>query len=325
MSAAQEVGLSAQEQYDVASWGVGDSPKLFFAVLAIAEQRKNRIIQHKRPYREGAKLDDTGSEPIVWNVEIIFNNQITEEGLAQNGRDSFPDVYRLMKASSEVHETGDLVLPGIGAIRARFDSMSSSETHEETDTARCQCVWIQDNEESLDRALIRTTTARSTISRVAEQTRFTAQSLGAWDDDLNGLVEFAAELEALLLAPGRATQAVETQVRRNRRALQRIVDAQQQLAEDVGIETNQPRGSALERNNLLLRDRQAQAAGERSAGRPRVRAFKVDVELTNIFEVAARFKQDAEELLDLNDSRIADPFELRRGDVVLVYQQTTAR
>ncbi len=312
--------LTAQEQYDTMSWQVGDAPKLFIPVVSVAPQIGNRIIKHRRPYREGAKLDDTGGEPRQWTIVCVFNNTIIEQGIDDNGRPLFPDVYRALKDSFDQHFTGDLVIPGEGAVRARAETMSAIETFEDVDHVVATVIFVQDNEEALDRALIRPPTARATTRRLAETTVFTAQSLGAWDGDLNGLVEFAAGVEDLLLAPGRAQNAVETQVRRNRRAIERITDAQQQLAEDVGLETNRPRGSSMERQSLLLRDRQAAAAGERSQGRPRVTTFVVDVEVTSIFEIAARVDQSAEELLDLNDSRIGDPFELRRGDPVLVYQ-----
>lgn len=320
MAAPQTVGLTAQEQYDIASWQVGDEPKLFFPVETLTDSIGNRLIPHKRAYRRGAKFDDTGSEPRSWTMEVLFNNTIVEPGLSQNGRDLFPDVLRLMQRSFATHECGNLVVPGIGAVRARAQTMQSTERVDEVDTARVTLVFVEDNEESLDAALIRPPTARATTRRLAEQTVFSEQAQGGWDGDLNGLIEFAAEVENLLLAPGRATNAVETQVRRNRRAIERIVEAQRQLAEDVGLETNRPRGSAAERQLVMLSDRQAAAAAERAQGRPKTRPFVVDVAETSIFEVAARFDQDAQELLELNDSRIADPFTLRRGDVVLVFQ-----
>ncbi len=311
---------TAQQQYDIASWQVGDQAKLFFPVEQIQEAIGNRLVPHKRPYREGAKFDDTGSEPRSWQLTVIFNNTLVEPGLGQNGRDLFPDVLRLMKRSFDVHECGNLVVPGTGLVRARAQTMTSQEGVDAVDTATVQMTFVQDNEEALDRALIRPPSARATTQRLATQTVFSAQAVGGWDGDLNGLVEFAAEVESLLLAPGRATNAVETQVRRNRRAIERIVDAQNQFAEDVGLDTNRPRGSQVERSLVMLSDRQAQASAERSQGRPRTRAFRVDVAETNIFEISARFNQDAEELMELNDSRIADPFALRRGDVIRVFQ-----
>lgn len=313
-------GQTAQEVYDVASWQVGEEARLFFPVEQIQESIGNRLVAHKRPYRQGAKYDDTGSEPRTWQLTIVFNNTIVEPGISQNGRDLFPDVLRLLKRSFDVHETGNLVVPGTGLVRARAQTMQSTESVDMSDTATVTATFVQDNEEALDRALIRPPSARATTQRVATQTVFSAQAVGAWDPNLNGLVEFAAEVENLLLAPGRATNAVETQVRRNRRAIERIRDAQLQFAEDVGLETNRPRGNVVERQLLLLSDRQAQASAERAQGRPRTRAFRVDVAETSIFEIAARFNQDAEELMDLNDSRIADPFALRRGDVIRVFQ-----
>lgn len=313
---------TAQSQYDVASWQVGQGPKILFPVLSLTDTIGNRLVQHKRPYRAGAKIDSTGAEPRQWNLTALFANNLEEPGIDPS-TPLFPDQLRLLQESFDTQETGDLVIPGIGSVRARAQTMTSTETFDESDSAHATLLFVADNEEALEASLVRPATARATTQRLAEATTFTAQSAGAWDGDLNGLVEFAAGVEDLLLAPGRATNAVDTQVRRNRRAIERIVEAQQQLAQDVGLDFNQPRGSATERSLLALKDRQAQAASERSQGRPRTISFVVDVNETTIFDVAARFDQDADELLELNDSRIADPFALRRGSTVLVFETRT--
>jgi hypothetical protein len=197
----------------------------------------------------------------------------------------------------------------------------SSESFDAVDTAEATLVFKQDNEEALDRALLRPPTARATARRLAEQTTFTAQRNAVWGRQLSGskgtvgLIEAAEQLQDLMLAPGRSVQAVQAKARHNRRDIRRLIKTQQQVNEQFTT----PRGSATERQLATLDDRQAQAAGERSRGRPTTVPFTVDVEVTSIYEIAARFNQDAQELLELNDSRIEDPFELRRSTTILVF------
>lgn len=309
---------SAQSQYGVASWQVGDEPKIYFPVLSVSDQRGNRLVEHQRPNRAGAKIQSTGSRARRWSLGCIFTTQMTEPG-ADNGRPLFPDVYRMLQRSFDSEETGDLVIPGLGAVRAKAESMNGVETFDEIDTVRPDLVFVEDNEDTLDRALLRPPTARATTKRQAEQTVFSAHAVGGHDLDLDALVTFAAELEGALQEPGRSINKVQAQVRRNRRAIQRVVRAGSQARRDVTGPFSDPRGSAVERQLLVLRDRQAAAAAERSASLPRSVQFVVDVDQTSLFDLAARFSQDAEVLLDLNDAGIADPFNLRRGDVVLVY------
>lgn len=309
---------SAQSQYGVASWQVADEPRIYFPILSMTPQIGNRLVEHERPNRPGAKVQSTGAKARRWSLSCILTTQMNEPGV-ENGLPLFPDVYRLLARSFDAQETGDLILPGVGAVRARAESMAATESFDEIDTVRPDLVFVEDNEESLDRALLRPPTARATTRRQAEQTVFSAQAVGGHDADLDGLVTFAAELEGALQEPGRSINRVQTQVRRNRRAIQRIVRAGSQARRDVTGPFADPRGSAVERHLVMLRDRQAAAAAERSASLPRTIPFTVDVERCSLFDVAARFDQDVETLLDLNDAGIADPFTLRRGDVILVY------
>jgi hypothetical protein len=99
-----------------------------------------------------------------------------------------------------------------------------------------------------------------------------------------------------------------------------VVAAGNQLLDDIQGLFTTPRGNATERLLLLLSDRQAASADERASSLPRTVPFVIDVQQTNIFEVAARVDQDPQDLLDLNDARIADPLSLRRGDAILVFQ-----
>lgn len=307
------------EQYPIGRWKVGSAEEVRFVVLSITEAIGNRLIRHERPFRDGAKLDDTGAIADSWNCELLFSNTVEEPGQEGNPRPMYPDMLRVLRESARVHQTGDLTLPTVGRVRARLESMSRTETADERDTARVGVVFVNDNEDSLDAAQQRPPTVRSSAAKLAQQTKFTTDSLGAFDVDLGDLTEFASDLEGLLLAPGRAVDDVTTQVRRNRRAIARIQRAQEQLADDVETSFSDPEGSEAVRQLRLLSDRQAQADTEKTASRPRTRTYTVGAD-TTLFAIAAALGQDPEELLDLNSGRVDDPLDLRRGDTIRVFE-----
>jgi len=105
--------LEEFEQYSVASWTVNNRT-LAFPAKVINDNGGNRIVQRERPFRDGAKLDDTGSRATVWAFEVLFENSIEESGLEINAMPLYPDVINAIIESFKTHETGDLVVPTVG-------------------------------------------------------------------------------------------------------------------------------------------------------------------------------------------------------------------
>jgi hypothetical protein len=304
-------------KYPTASWRVGDGEPLFFPVVDVSESGGNRIVQHQRPHRNGAKLEDTGSKARSWSVTAVFNNSI-QEGV-QNGVPLYPQRLRQILRSFDVHETGTLVLPTVGKVRARAETYERKESPEQQDSAEFTCTWIEDNEEGLDRAAMNPPSVVATLRKLSEQTVNTLDAKGIPKHGLS-LTEFAAEVEGLLLAPGRSVSDLGAVIRSHRRALQRMIDAATTAADEGGGLFSEPRGSEAQRQLRILLDREAAAEDERVSSRPRTKAFVVDVEETSLFEIAARLDQDAEELMDLNEARVSDPFYLTRGEVIRVFE-----
>jgi hypothetical protein len=318
---AEEDGIFGQ--YPVAKWVVGGRAEILFPVVDITETGGNRLVAHERPYRDGAKLDDTGSKARSWAITITFNNTIQEPDIAANGPPLYPTVLRQLLRSFDLHETGTLTLPTVGDVRARAETYTRHEGPEQSDTAAVTVNWIEDNEDALDRAALNPPGVAATAVRLAEQTVFTAQALGVWHPDLATLRERCVELETQLRAPGRAVADVATVARANRRAIESVLATARTEIGRLGI-FSEPRSAGLHDKLMTLSDRQAAAEDERNASGPPTKAFVVDVEQTSIFEIAARFDQDAEALLDLNAARIADPFDLERGDVIKIFQGAAA-
>lgn len=308
------------EQYPIASWRVGTEEPIQFPAQDVAETGGNRIVRHLLPNRAGAKLESTGEKERGWTVTSIFNNSL-EEGV-RDGVPIYPQVLRRLIRSFRTQETGDLVLPTVGTVRARLEDYDRRESSDQRDTAILVLKFVEDNEESLARAALNPPSVVATLVKLTEQTVESGQRQALWNEDVRTLNDFAAEVEGLLLAPGRAVADLNAVVRAHRRAIQRMVAAAAQAAADAGGLFVEPRGSETERQLRTISDREAQAEDERTASRPRTKAFVIDVEETSLYEVAARLKQDVEELMDLNATRVPDPFILTRGEVIRVFEST---
>jgi hypothetical protein len=310
------------ESYPVASWQVGDSPVIRFPLTGeLGEAFGNRIVRHPRAYRRGAKLDTTGEVEREFQLTALFNNTIREKGLEQNPRALYPHMMRALLASFAIQQTGTLTLPTVGSVRCKFDNGKRTEAVVERDQATLQLVFIEDNEESLATASFALPSARATVAKAAAQTVFSIEREGGVvDEDVFELQQRATDIESLLLAPGRTIADLEAEARSLRWQLQRGRQTQRQLADDLGINgTEEPRGSEFHRLSIRLEDTLGKAADEKFASRPRIKTFVIDVEHTSLFEIAARFKQDLQDLLDLNGERVPDPFYLEQGDVIRVF------
>ena len=304
-------------QYPAGKFRAGASA-VSFPVLAISEQGGNRIVPQARVNRPGAKLDSTGTKPRSFTVQTVFNNSIAEPDVSSN-LPMYPRVLLLLLRLFQSQETGTLTLPTVGEVRCRLQDYTRDERFEERDTARVTLVFVEDNEDSLSRAALAPPSVTATVVRLAEQTQFSAQKDGIWDPSLGTLRERMNELETLMRAPGRSVADVSTIVRAHRRAIESLVATAREESGATGI-FGEPRASHTERQLVTLSDREAQAETERTASRPRTKAYVVDVERTSLYEIAARLRQDVTELMDLNAARVADPFDLTRGEVIRVYE-----
>lgn len=307
-------------QYPIASWQVGSQPAIRFPIVGpLKESFGNRVVQQQRPLRHGAKIDDTGNQPRSWTFTALFNNTISEPGLEANPQPLYPFMLRALIAAVLTGETGYLTLPTVGTVRAHGSTGDRTEDIQAQDEGSVQLTFIEDNEEALQAETFALPSVRASVVKQADQTVFSAYREGALDSDLITLQELSSELEGLLLAPGRSVADLQTRATASRRAIARVFTAQQQLADDVSGNLGDPRGSAFWRQLLRLGDTQARAADEKFSALPRIRSFVVDVDRTSLFAVAARLRQDAGDLLDLNAERIADPLNLERGDVIRVF------
>lgn len=304
----------------VASFSVGGQ-KYGFPVQGIRQSGGNRLVQRERPYRDGAKLDDTGSRPRIWTMTGIFNNdvQYNEPGLAEvNGSTTrlYPDILNYLIDLFDIHETGDLVVPTIGKVRARAESYDRAEEVEPRSTAEVTFTFVEDNEDDVNFRTLATPTAQANAKRLAETTTFDAQSAGDWDQALADIDTFMNELEDLANSPGDVAGDIKAKHRQvvgaHKKAIRigsnALVPGRSQL---LGTEGNRTERK-LQRESAMA----ARTTNEARRGRPRIITLVVHRD-TSLFAVAATAQQDFEELVEINPT--LDPLFIPAGSHVKVF------
>lgn len=289
---------------------------LAFPVVRIQEEGGNRIVERERPYRDGAKLDDTGSRAKRWRIDAIFNNSLLEKdiGSINGGLPLYPDVLNFLIANFDIHETGDLVVSTIGKVRARIESYSRTEDMSERDQAVVSFVFCEDNEDSVDFRSITAPTGAGNAARLAASTELDTQSFGSWSDSLLELQESLLELEELV--NGDTALDIEAAALRIEGAARRSVRT---FSEAGRPGRNLFLDPANSRGNRKLTKASDLAARERARARRALPQQMIIVfrENTNIFRVAALLGQDVGDLITINPD--IDPGFIPAGTFVRIF------
>lgn len=285
-------------RYPVMRWTVG-SFRIAFPVERVREAGGNRIIERERPYRDGAKLDDTGSKARRWTADVCFNNQIVEQGLEENGLALYPDALNELIRSFDVHETGDLVVPTVGRQRCKAETYDRIETYEERDSAKLCFTWVEDNEDSVDFRQLQAPSAGANATQVALQTVFSAQTEEVWYPSLATFRTFMSQLETAANTPFVVANDVKIAANTIANASLRTARAFQRLGTPGRDQLARPGGNRTERKLVAGQDSAQRTAGEALHGQPRV----ISIVLTrdsSLFAVAAITRQPLGVLLELN-------------------------
>jgi hypothetical protein len=309
------------EDYEVCSWKVGNQQGVLkFPVKSIQETGGNRIVERNRPYRDGAKLDDVGSNATKWTVEAIFENSLMdgESGLDKS-RALYPTILNLVIDSFRIHGTGDLVLPTRGKVRARAESYTRVEADTERDFARLTLVFCEDNEDNVDAQKFQQLQVNASARRLTETTQFDAQSEGAWKTSMADLREFGAELEAFSNFPGSTRADLDTQVGIVQSTIESIFrTGEKDARENVHNAINDPEGSRLQRKLEETNDVAGRSRAQPRAGRRRMVPFRVE-SATDLFTVASQLGQSIIDLLDINPS--VNPDWVEAGTVINIFEE----
>jgi hypothetical protein len=302
-------------QYQIASWAVGVYPVMKFPVMSISESGGNRLVERERPYRDGAKFDDTGSKAKRFTVKVCFNNTISEPDLPGDVA-LYPEVLLLMLDSFDQHMTGDLTLPTRGKLRARAESYTRDEAAEARDEAAVSFTFVQDNEDNIGAASFEEQTINANARRLAATTEFSAQSEGMWDTSLADLREFGSELEGIANYPGNTVRDVDSQsaivmstCRRTERGFSKANRDNESLLRDPELSQTQRK---LDQN----RDMAGRARNDARAGRPAMTTI-VASGPTDLFTIAAQEGQDVGDLMDINPA--IDATNIAAGTVIRIF------
>lgn len=314
---ASGVDSTQFEQYPPLQFTVG-GVTYAWPVHVIQEQGENRLIERERPYRDGAKIDDTGSKAKRWTVECLFNNTHAENDLDQinGGRPLYPDVLNELIALFDVHETGDLVIPTAGKVRARAATYSRTERTDDRDAALVTFVFVEDNEDKVDFRSLQQPSANANARRLASTTTFDAQSVGAWSASLADLDVLVSELETVVNSPGAVEQDAKQKAGRIQGNAIRARDAFKNGARNGRDMFLDPTGNKAERKLTRQRDLSARAANESRRGRPALVSI-VFKEWTSLFRVSAVVGQSFDDLAEVNP--LLDPFYIPALTPVSVY------
>lgn len=302
-------------QFEIATWGVGVYPATKFPVMSISESGGNRLVERERPYRDGAKFDDTGSKAKRFTLKVCFNNSIDEPDLPSDVV-LYPEVMLLLLDSFDQHETGDLTLPTRGRFRARAESYTRDENAESRDEATVSFTFVADNEDNIEAQSFGDPTVQASMRRLAESTEFSAQSEGMWDTSLADLREFGSELEGIANYPGNTVRDVDSQAaivvstcNRTQRGFSKANRDNESLLRD-------PELSQTQRKLDQSRDMAGRARNDARAGRPRMSTI-VTTGDTDIFTIASQRNQNPNDLMDVNPN--LNPLFVAAGTVVRIF------
>jgi prophage DNA circulation protein len=305
------------ETYPVGSWTAENAATLAFPVISISETGGNRIIERERPYRDGAKLDDTGRKATQWTITCLFENTITEPGLEINGlKNLYPDVLNDLIASFAIHKTGDLVVPTRGTIRARIVDYNRDENTDPRNSARLSIVYKEDNEDSVDANALAAPSASAFAFQLADTAEFSAQNDGMWDGSLQDLKELAANLEGLANAPDNFLLDLEEQAKIIMNTHDKVVQTFSRATVEGRDTFLDPDSSRTRRQLALIKEIAGKTRFEARRARPRLdsRVFENTQSLTSI---AAMLAVPIDQLQAANP-HLDNPLYIPTGTVVRI-------
>lgn len=318
--------MSKREDAGPASFEIdGESDRVTFAVEAVNWDMENRIAERERVYRDGARLDGTGTKADRFSIVAKVFNGIREKGVARNGYPGDRDkLIKLLKRS--VTQTGTLKLPTWPPIRCKALRCTTTENVQKTDFAHLNIIWVEDNEETQLEATFTEPNARSAAVALADQIVEGMAFLGAWDEGVAELKALAVELESLALFANergddliQAARSINTTVADvqtsflpTRTELQVdsfvIGDSPQSLLSD-------PSASATLEALMALSEMASKAiASVPGKARPRSIEYKTAM---NVFDISLQVGASVEEIVELNPSLI-DPFAIPANTTILL-------
>jgi len=293
-------------KFAVATWTCAGALPIPIAVVSVTKEIENGLVKQRRPYRKGAKLDNMSRETIVWTIEAWFFNGCEEEGIPYTGY--YPAYLNALEASIEVEQTGTLTIGRDGPKRGQLKHLRTAETADQRDCAVVQITFWEDTEDTTTSATF-APTATSEVPVLADVVGELSLDTGVWSDDVIAFGEAMGSLATVISTPDDLlADALAT--------AGRVIQLAQLIEDEFSIFYDQsvPDGARLALDPdaaplvMALRRSQDRAARARATLLERVptRAPVTFGTVVSIFQVAAQYNQDIEDLISMNTGNL-DP------------------
>lgn len=317
----QDTGPTPTEQYEVASWQVGGSPKIAFPAIVVDVVGGNRLVRHARPHRPGAKLDSTGAKEDEITIEAKFENSIQEPGMQEiNGAAPlYPDVLnKLIQYIKEyAGETGDLVVPMLGPIRAKLDTWRRGNKEGERECETLILTFVEDNEDDVDAASFNLPSVQGNIANMWLNLNDSALSFGTFDMMLDQISDYVYLTEQLLNSPYDQMYEFERVSNLLMDSTDDLTEAFMHPGQEGRDQLADPESASLQQQLVILKDMVGRERAEARRGRPQMVSKVFDSDMS-LMAIAASLGQSFEGLLAIN-SQLENPNHIPAGDVVKVF------
>ncbi len=102
-------------------------------------------VEHKWPDRDGAHIEATGRNPIVFTAKVLFRNGVK---FAKSEHKSgvtpmYPDVFRFFMTACQDRTTGTLQHPEFGAVQVKCKSAVAHWDPNKRDGVDVDVVWVE--------------------------------------------------------------------------------------------------------------------------------------------------------------------------------------
>lgn len=301
------------------SWQPDGGDVITFTASHIDEAFENRTVKRERPYREGAKLDDTGRGPITWSITSDMFDGLVEDGVDAA---QFTSIEPKLFLACQTGKTGFLTLPTRGIVRAKVQSWSRGDDTSERDVAAVRITWTEDNEDDVDFYAFYEFSARSTAQSFANIAVEDLGALGISDADTQVIVTSAKKLEEAAKSPGTNLQEVEAQARKLSALCAKVEGYYTSGPPGVDSITNLlgvPDAYSALRNLRNLRDTAQRAIYEQVSAKPKVKVVRFDLPMS-VITVALETSNTFEDVLSLNKN-LLDLFVILPRTPIKVYDR----
>lgn len=296
-----------------ARWTTPDGTRTFrFAASMIAEVHERRIVVRRRPYLDGAPLDDTGEEPGAYDVVLLFTNN---HGVGGVPDPAYPDYHRESLEALRRKGTSTLYVPGRGERRVRIKRVATTQIPNERDCEAISISVLEDKEDERATAgsfaMPSAKTAGPVFARAIDSG---AQPIGLAGDLLDQITFAMTKLTAAINAPFDSAAEIQGRAAALTGATDRLTSAITTGPQRLGtLPIAGPEAAPVLLGIELLRDNaSSQTTAAFGAGSIRQRRFG---QMLSIFDIATRIGQDPNDLMRLN-SRLPSQFAIPPGTPV---------